>query len=71
MLTVEVNQRQLKEVQRLFRKFPNAAGKIMSRSINRTLEKARKMVVDRLASANPGLKKKNIRKGTNIIRASF
>ena len=65
-MTVEIDQRRIREIQRIFRQFPNEVGRLMRDSINRTATKARKNVVDRLAATNPGLKKKNIRKATKI-----
>ena len=69
-LTVTIDQRRIREIQRIFRQFPKEVGRVMQHSINRTAEKARKAIVDRLAAVNPGLKKKDIRKSTKIKKAS-
>lgn len=65
-ITVTIDQRRIREIQRVFRQFPNEVGRLMKDSINRTATKARKLIVDRLAAVNPGLKKKNIRKAVKL-----
>ena len=70
-LKVEIDQRRIREIRRIFSRFPNEVGRLMKDAINRTATKARKMIVDRLAAVNPGLKKKNIRKAVKLgLRAT-
>lgn len=65
-ITVDIDQRRMREIRRIFSQFPNEVGRLMKDAINRTATKARKLIVDRLAAVNPGLKKKNIRKAVKI-----
>lgn len=70
-ITVDIDQRRMREIRRIFSQFPKEVGRLMKDSINRTATKARKLIVDRLAAVNPGLKKKNIRKAVKLgIRAT-
>ena len=69
-ITVTIDQKRIREIQRIFRDYPKQVPRLMRDSINRTAEKARKAIVDRLAAVNPGLIKKNIRKNTTISRAT-
>lgn len=65
-ITVDIDERRIREIRRIFSQFPNEVGRLMKDSINRTATKARKLIVDRLAVLSPGLKKKDIRKAVKI-----
>ncbi len=67
-LNVTIDQRRIREIQRMFRGFPGEAQKVLQHSINRVAQKTRKLVVDRVAWKNPGMKKKDIRKSVRLGR---
>lgn len=65
-LTVKIDEKQIRRLQRVFKQFPKEIGRVMQHSINRTATRTRKSIVDILSAKNPGLKKKDIRKSVRF-----
>ena len=60
MLTVQVNEKQMKETQRLLANTPRALPKILTRSINKVATKAKTLIIRRV-TAELNVKKKHLR----------
>lgn len=63
---ITVDERQLKRMRSQFKNWPQATGRIMRESINRSATKTRKRIIDRIHQLNPSIKKKDIRKSTRF-----
>lgn len=68
-LSVQVDQRKLAEINRIFAGWPKAVGSIFSRAINRTLTTTRAEAVKQISAQTP-LKKSKIRRQIKLKRAT-
>lgn len=69
-IELTVNERQLKEIQRILRGVPRALPKVVSRAINKSATRARAESVRKLAK-HVNLKQKRIREDIQIQKATY
>lgn len=67
---IQVNQQQLRHLERTLAGIPNAMPRVVSRAINRTATQARSRAVKAIASAGK-LKQKDVRQKVRLVRASW
>lgn len=68
-VSVKLNERQMRRVQRLLREVPREVPKIMSRALNKTATSA-KVEIARLIAAKANIKVKGVKKGIWIQKAT-
>ncbi len=64
------DERQVRALQREFNDVPNVLDRVVPPALNRSVEKTRQDIVNRLAAANPGLTRPDIHKATKTKKAS-
>lgn len=65
-----VDEKQVRKLQRDLREVPNVLDKEVPEALNKTIEKTENDIVDRMAAANPGIKKQYIRRASRTTKAS-